>query len=138
MSGAEDSREMARDDICALATEVNRAYAGDSIDSRLRHAMRLGRGTVHPGAMRAALESAPHAPTIRNEDVIREIMSTMGVGYQEAKVVYRHSFMPPGTVKRVRDHGGGFAAKKRDMLSQEAKRIVADARARILAVDEGG
>lgn len=72
-------------------------------------------------------------PKVKNEDVIREIMSMLDVGYQEAKIVFRHAAAPSGTFKRVRK-----GAAKRDMSAEEAKRYVDAARKRIALVDEGG
>ncbi|MCW2751753.1 MAG: hypothetical protein JWR83_2863 [Aeromicrobium sp.] len=72
---------------------------------------------------------------MRNEDVIRELMSIHGVGYQVAKSIFRLASAPDGTFKKI---GPNRRHMKRPMCQAEAHRLVTQARTRIELVDEGG
>ena len=69
---------------------------------------------------------------IRNEDIIREIEFMMGLGYQQAKVVFHLSQCVPSIFKTIRERGC-----KRRMSQTEAARITNAAIAQIKLVDEG-
>ncbi len=74
------------------------------------------------------------------DDIIREVMSMRGVGYQVAKSILKLSEMPAETFKQV-GPSGAYArefGRRRPMSQGEALRLVTAARNRIALVDEGG
>lgn len=74
---------------------------------------------------------------MRNEDVIRELMTMMPPrlsGYQVCKSIVRLASEPAGTVRQI---GPKVSGMRRPMLQVEAARLVAAARERIALVDEG-
>jgi hypothetical protein len=76
---------------------------------------------------------------MNKDDVIREVMSMRGVGYQIAKAILKLSEAPPETFRSI-GPTGSFArmfGHRRPMSQSEALRYVLAAKERIALVDEG-
>ena len=70
---------------------------------------------------------------MKRDDVIREVMSMRGCGYQVAKSILKLSEKSPAVTQKI-----GSGEMRRPMTQREAERIIVAAKQRIELVDEGG
>ncbi len=69
---------------------------------------------------------------MKKDDVIREVMSLKGIGYQMAKRIVLLAELPKNEIRVIKKHRN---ARNRRMLSQEALEIVTKAKERITLID---
>lgn len=79
-------------------------------------------------------DEADGTPPVRRKDIIAEIMTMRGVGFQVAKSIRDLSEKPPDTFKQI---GPRVAGGRRPMSQSEALRIVTAAKESIALADEG-
>ena len=75
---------------------------------------------------------------MRKEDIIREVESMIPHGgYQIAKSIVRLAEAPDGTCKMIGPSGARRRHRRKIWHTNEARRLVEQAKARIAAADEG-